>query len=292
MRCHCRQAWVTRSILSPNSLKKSILPNSPKLPTVSHNENRKEVIVDSKHSGRFKVNLTAILASFLTAACLVFAACTKSAQPNATSSPSPALLKSPELPTKSAETQPRATNSPVNPPTAAEVKASLERVYKQVVVPVGDPIAFAVAGDFNGDGSEDIAVAVSPAKDALAEINSEFANWILADPKRVATFDPKKRVQSLPAQSGPPRVESGDSLLAIVHGYGPKGWRDRDATQSYLLKNAAGTGMRVMPLKNYPPALKVMERGAKSRADVLIQNLGGKTGFLYWAAGKYAWHEQ
>lgn len=125
----------------------------------------------------------------------------------------------------------------------------------------------------------------------IAEINSEFANWILADPKRAAVFDPKKRAQSLP-ETGPVRVQAGEALLAIVHGHGPNGWRDREATQSYLLKNAAATGMQVFPLKNFPPALKVKERGAKSRADVISGTISRKAGFLYWATGKYAWQEQ
>ena len=125
----------------------------------------------------------------------------------------------------------------------------------------------------------------------IAEINSEFANWILADPKRAAVFDPKKRVQSLPAETGPVRVQAGEALLAIVHGHGANGWRDREATQSYLLKNAAATGMLVVPLKNFPPALKVKESGAKSRADIISGTISRKAGFLYWAAGKYAWQE-
>lgn len=126
----------------------------------------------------------------------------------------------------------------------------------------------------------------------LAEINSEFANWIVADPKKVSAFDPKKAVQPPPAESGPVKVGPGDTLLAIIHGHGPDGWRDREATQSYLLRNAAGEGLRVVPLKDFPPALRVKERGANSRADIISETLAGEPGFLYWATGKYAWHEQ
>lgn len=155
----------------------------------------------------------------------------------------------------------------------------------------GEPARF-VTGDFNGDGSEDIAIAVTAVRGRIAEINSEFANWILADPKRASVFDPKKRVQSLPVETGSVKVQAGEALLAIVHGHGPNGWRDREATQSYLLKNAAATGMRVVPLKDFPPALKVKESGAKSRADVISGTISRKAGFLYWATGKYAWQEQ
>lgn len=176
------------------------------------------------------------------------------------------------------------------PPSLAEAKEALERVYRGAV-DAGGPAPF-VTGDFNGDGSEDIAIAVTPVAGKIEEVNSEFANWILADAKRAAVFDPKKRTQSLPAQTGPVKVQAGEALLAIVHGYGPNGWRDRQATQSYLLKNAAAAGMRVVPLKNFPPALKVKESGAKSHADVISGTLSRKPGFLYWATGKYAWQEE
>ena len=217
------------------------------------------------------------------AGCVIFAACTKPSQPNATDSV-PASRG--ELQTKApTNEQPKPETTPARqPPTVAEAKDALVRVYRGAVV-AGEPATF-VTGDFNGDGSEDIAIAVTPVNSMIAEINSEFANWILADPKRAAVFDPKKRTQSLPAQTSPVKVQAGEALLVIVHGNGPNGWRDREATQSYLLKNAAAAGMRVFPLKNFPPALKVKENGAKSRADIISGTLSRKAGFLYWATGK------
>lgn len=237
-----------------------------------------------------RANLTPIFLKLLIiGGCIIFAACTKPSQPNATNSP-PA--SSGELQTKApTNEQPKPETTPARrPPTEAEAKDALVRIYREAVVG-GEPATF-VTGDFNGDGSEDIAIVVTPVRGMVAEINSEFANWILADPKRASVFDPKKRVQSLPAETGPVKVQAGEALLAIVHGHGPNGWRDREATQSYLLKNAAATGMRVVPLKNFPPALKVKESGAKSRADVISGTLSRKAGFLYWATGKYAWQEQ
>lgn len=236
-------------------------------------------------SAKYLIPLSKIL---IIAACVIFAACTKPAQTNAINSP-PASPG--EVQTKApANEQPKPQTTAARPPTAVEAKDALQRVYRGAVV-AGDSATF-VTGDFNGDGSEDIAIVVTPAGNMIAEINSEFANWILADPKRASVFDPKKRVQSLPAQTGPVKVQAGEALLAIVHGHGPNGWRDRDATQSYLLKNAAAAGMRVVPLKEFPPALKVKEKGAMSRADVISGTISRKAGFLYWATGKYAWQEQ
>lgn len=220
------------------------------------------------------------------AGCLIIAACTRPSQSNTTDSqPS----SSPEELQAKASTNDQPKNE-TTPATIAEAKAALERVYRGAVI-AAEPASF-VTGDFNGDGSVDIAIAVTPVKDKLTEINSEFANWILADPKRASLFDPKKRVQSLQVETGPVKVQAGEALLAIVHGNGTNGWRDREATQSYLLKNVAAAGMRVVPLKNFPPALKVKESGAKSRADIISGTLSRKAGFLYWATGKYAWQEQ
>jgi hypothetical protein len=237
-----------------------------------------------------RANLTPILLSLLPIAiCVVLAACTKSGQTNGTdpSLPSPGEVKT----IADGNVQPKVEAASGKPPTVAEAQDALERVYRRAVVLRVHPPATFVAGDFNGDGSEDIAIAVTP-QGNLAELNSEFANWIVADPKKASVFDPKKGAQSLPAERGPAKVEPGEPLLAIIHGHGPNGWRDRDATQSYLLKVGPGSGMRVIPLKSFPPALKVRERGANSRADIILGTLNGRPGFLYWSPGKYAWQEQ
>jgi hypothetical protein len=232
-----------------------------------------------------QVNIKQRLSKWLiiVALCLIFTACTKPNTTNSPPAPSPGELQTKE--------QPRSEPTPTQrPPTAVEAKDVLERVYRGAVV-LSEPAAF-VTGDLNGDGSEDIAIGVTPVKDKVAEINSEFANWILADPKRASLFDAKKKAQSLKVETGPVKVQTGEALLAIVHGNSSNGWRDREATQSYLLKNAAAAGMKVVPLKNFPPALKVKENGAKSRADIISGTLSRKAGFLYWATGKYAWQEQ
>jgi len=52
-------------------------------------------------------------------------------------------------------------------------------------VPGTTPKTNFVVGDFNGDGSEDLAVVVKPNETKLAEVNSEMANWILEDPKKI-----------------------------------------------------------------------------------------------------------
>jgi hypothetical protein len=222
---------------------------------------------------------------------VVLAACTKQTQIKVDNA-STASTKEANT-TVASNAQPEAeTKRDKVAPTLAEAQDALKRVYQQtVILNKNHPDAF-VVGDFNGDGSEDIAIVVTPARGSLAEINSEFANWIIVDPKKVVLPDPKKVIQPHPSGPGPVKIGQQDALLAIIHGYKQDGWRNPEAKQSYLLKDAAGEEMRVVPLRNFPSALMVRENGAKSRADIIIEKLAGVAGFLYWIDGKYVWHEE
>jgi hypothetical protein len=175
-------------------------------------------------------------------------------------------------------------------PTLAEAQGAVTRIYQRAVsVDGSNPNPF-VVGDFNGDSSEDLAIAVKPNAEMLVEINSEFANWITEDPKTVVLFDSNKSVQPLPS-SERAKIGRSDTLLAIIHGYQQTGWRNPEAKQTYLLKNGDGESMQALPLKSFPPALRVMRQGFKSRADIITINNKGVSAFIYWTNGKYAWHQ-
>lgn len=227
----------------------------------------------------------------LLAACVLSAACRESAGTDGNSSPQPS-----PSPVANATTPAAATPAEVQPMTEAksgtnaEARASLERVYKQAVaVDESRPDSF-ITGDFNGDGSGDLAVAVKPARDMLGEINSDFPNWIVADPRAAVPFDPSQSKQTAPPV-GPVKIEQSDALLAIVHGHGSEGWRSPQATQSYLLKGAAAQGLRAVAVRDYPPAF-VVRRNLNAKADIISGKLAGADGFLYWSRGKYVWHKR
>jgi hypothetical protein len=222
----------------------------------------------------------------LLAACVLSTACKESAGTggNSSTTPSPS---SAENSTTSAGAQ---ATTEAKQATNAEARASLERVYKRAVaVDESRPDSF-VTGDFNGDGAGDLAVVVKPERDMLGEINSEFPNWIVADPRAVVPFDPN------PAKQAPPparavKIEQNDALLAIVHGHGPEGWRSPQATQSYLLKGVAAQGLRAVPLREYPPAF-VVRRDINPGSDIISGKLAGADGFLYFSRGQYVWHKR
>ena len=175
------------------------------------------------------------------------------------------------------------------PPKPEEVREVVARVYKDAVaVETGHQPAYLV-GDFNGDDSQDIAVFVRPTKGKLEEINSEYANWITEDPRQVALPDPQKSVQQLPASAAPVKVKASDLLLTIIHGYKKEGWRNHEAQQTYLLSNAVGSSMTIVPVKD----LEKGERtGLMKSGDAIREKLAGEQGLLYWTGAKYAWHKK
>ena len=171
------------------------------------------------------------------------------------------------------------------PPSSADVRSAIARTYKNAVLV--DSNRFCI-GDFNGDGDQDVAVVVRPADGSLEELNSEVANWILEDPQKIVLPDPTKTTQVL-GHSEPTHVEQSDTLLAVLHGFGPAGWRDPRARQTYLLRNAAGANIKTQQLAD---VLKTIKGKTLMRlhGDVINESIAGEAGFLYYTGAKYAWY--
>jgi hypothetical protein len=165
------------------------------------------------------------------------------------------------------------------PPELNAVQEAVKRVFKDsVLMDTSRKPAF-LAGDFNGDLSQDIAVILKPSAEKLSDLNEEFPTWLLRDPLAAN-------------QSQIPRLRVGadEVLLAIIHGYGPSGWRDPQATQTYLLKNVVGSGMQAQQPKDAEKA----NQGKKTpqlRGDVIAEALGGTSGYLYYAGATYSWYD-
>lgn len=159
------------------------------------------------------------------------------------------------------------------PPTEAELRAVIRKNYEDAVtIDESRPTPFMI-GDFNGDNSEDIAVVVKPQK--LSDLNSEYVNWILEDPHHL--------------QQAAMNVRKDDVLLAVIHGHDREGWRHDFARQTYLLKNAVGTDLEMMSIKQLRSSGE--SRLLPSlRGDVIREKLKDSGGIIYWTGGKYAWH--
>lgn len=164
-------------------------------------------------------------------------------------------------------------------PDLDAAQQAVRHVFKEsVLIDTGRNPNF-VVGDFNGDLSQDIAVVLKPAPEKLSDLNEEFPNWILRD------------LEASKQPGGPRlRVAANDALLAVIHGYGAKGWRDPQATQTFLLKNAVGTGMEVHQAKNMATANEG-KKIPRLRGDVIGEVLGSSSGYLYFAGATYSWYD-
>jgi len=175
----------------------------------------------------------------------------------------------------------------------AEVEQAIERVFKgAVTIETGRTPYFAV-GDFNGDLSQDLAVAVRPVRSKLLEINDELAPWILVDPVQTAKPAPKGAYPESHAEMIKRRrvvIDEGDHLLAVIHGFQSKGWRDSQATQTYVLKDAVGVKLEPQTPK------QIVWAGNKNKlpgilGDVIAQSINEQYGFLYYNGARYSWYD-
>lgn len=174
-------------------------------------------------------------------------------------------------------------------PKEDEVRQALKRVFDKLVEIPREPGHSYLSGDFNGDGSEDIAVVVKPAQGSMDEINSDLANWTTGDPTIPSMIDPNKAVQALPPKPDPIRFVESELLLAVIHGYGPQGWHNQEAMQTYLLRNAAGSHLKTQSVDYAIAAVNNKGRIPRLRGDVIEQKMKGELGFLYWTGANYAW---
>jgi hypothetical protein len=217
------------------------------------------------------------------------AACSKSPT-SAELRPIP-ISNSPTSPTP-AQLQPMLGPSQSRPTPAApeisEVANAVARGFdKSLTVDQSHAPAF-VVGDFNGDGSQDLAVVTKASDNALPEINNELANWTLEDPHEVPVPGTKGADQQ--RRTKPVRAELNDQLLAIIHGVGTEGWRNSDARQTFLLRNAVGAKATV------ENAITLRESSAPAnvplRGDAISETVNGHRGLIIWTGARYAWAPQ
>jgi len=189
-------------------------------------------------------------------------------------------LEEPPLPLKTlAEPEPTPAPS-IPPPTTAEAQGKLDQAFRGALsldLSETPPLA---AGDFNSDGSMDLAAAVKPRKEGLAELNGELPAWLTQD----------VTLQLDPRRSPPPpiRIEEGQPLLAVIHGLDTAGWRHPDALQGYLLTKARGRDMRPLSIAAAAAASGATAKNPRL-GDVLAEIVGGRPGFLVWTSGQYVW---
>ena len=163
----------------------------------------------------------------------------------------------------------------------SEVESTLRRIYKGALLMDQQQKPAYLTGDFNGDGSQDLVVIIRPNVQQLATLNSPLANWIVQDLARAR--------HAANIHKRPPEICPRDRLLAVVHGYGEEGWRNPEARQTYLVRNALGEDMRARHWEELLPSSQEM-KSAPMTGDIIAETIDKQSGFLYWDGAKYAWH--
>ena len=168
---------------------------------------------------------------------------------------------------------------PKLPAQVPEVHAVVRRIFKDAAALDKNRDLNYIVGDFNGDRSQDIAVIIKPEAGQIDEMNQEFPPWILKDPFVQSRLD----ASSL-------HINENEALLAVIHGNGTNDWRDPEATQTYLLKNAVGTNIKTQSRKEFLTA-NAGKRLPQLRGDVIGQVLKGSSGYLYYSGATYSWYD-
>lgn len=211
------------------------------------------------------------LAALIAVCPFLFSCATTAEQPTAESPPAaPAPVVQVDQPHQA---------SSLPPPELNTVQEAVKRVFKDSALIDTSHKPVFIAGDFNGDLSQDIAVVLKPVPEKLSDLNEEFPSWIVRDPLEAG----KSRIPRL-------RVGANEVLLAVIHGYGANGWHDPQATQAYLLKNAVGSGMKARQAQDVVTASQG-KKLPRLHGDVIGEELGGTSGYLYYAVATYSWYD-
>jgi hypothetical protein len=163
-------------------------------------------------------------------------------------------------------------------PTPEQVTEAVDRVFAGVVQVNRSEAPGYIVGDFNGDGSEDLAVWAKANPERIKDLNDELANWTIVDPQKTFVPPPGHRVVKLPPKPERDLIKDSEPLLIMIHGYEAQGWRDPNAKQAFVLHNVPGRSLTTAHVEKLP--------GTLHTAEVVFPQ---RDGFLYWLGGSYAW---
>ena len=196
-------------------------------------------------------------------------------------------------PSKKKESQPlpltplstsQVVSTTLHSPTVQDAKEAVTRVFGDILA-TGNEF---VSADLNGDGSEDLVVPVHIRPGKLTRVNEDLANWTVQDvldadipPAHAATY-------KLADRRSKPLVDTADTLIAVIHGYGSLGWRDAEARQAYLLLHAPTASLSTASISDLELRGLRLPRTSANPATALVSTVGNQQRALYWMGSQYA----
>jgi len=210
--------------------------------------------------------MRALILCFLIA--LTLCACSSSKRPVA-EAPPPKYQPTPE-------STPVALTVPTTAPKPSEVEQAVKRIFKDAAVIDTNYNPNFLSGDFNGDGSQDLAVILKPAK--LDLMNQELPPWLVRQPRNNK------------ASRTPAPIEKDETFLAVIHGFGANHWRDPDATQTFVLKGVVGQNLKVHSSNEFASA-NSGKKLPRPQGDLIGETVAGTPGYLYFAQATYSWYD-
>src|SRR5215213_4793117 len=210
-----------------------------------------------------------LIPCLLIALASTISACSSTAKRPVVEAPPPAYQPSPE-------STPLPLTVAVPAPKSSEVQEAVKRVFKDGAVVDTNYNPNFLSGDFNGDGSQDLAVIVKPVK--LDLMNQELPPWLVRQPRTGR------------ADRGPLRIDKDETLLAVIHGHGANHWRDPEATQTFVLKDVVGNGLTVHSPEDFITA-NSGRKLPRPQGDLIGETVEGTSGYLYFAQATYSWYD-
>jgi hypothetical protein len=211
-----------------------------------------------------------LISSLLIVPALMFCACSSTSKRPVAEAPPPAYQATPE------STPVQLAQSLIAAPKESEVQSAVKRIFKDAAVVDTNYNPSFLSGDFNGDGSQDLAVILKPVK--LDLMNQNLPPWLVRKP-RTNRVDPIRL-----------RIEKDETILAVIHGYGANHWRDPDATQTFVLKDVVGNDLKVHSLKDFVTA-NSGRKLPRPQGDLIGETVAGNPGYLYYAQATYSWYD-
>jgi len=138
----------------------------------------------------------------------------------------------PPSPAAAEHLRPAIVDPDLRPASRPEAALALARVFGPAVTLDAEP----AVGDFNGDGSPDLAVAVRPRPGQAPALGDPLANWTVQD----CDDRPAPHPVTPPVTGPRAPIAEAERLLAVIHGVGARGWRDDEARQAYLVRAGSG----------------------------------------------------